>query len=98
MKYSLLCFQISGKILFFFNEHNYEVSTIFIKENKRYKGIKTAKWFSFRKLVPGFLLTSDPYVVMLTFKQKFRHFKSRVFELTKPNFCLNQDKNIESGM
>ena len=28
-----------------------------MKENKRYKRLKTAKWISIRKLVPGLLLT-----------------------------------------
>ena len=36
--------------------------------------------------------------VTSTFKQKFRHFKSRVFVLTMPNFCLNQDNNIDCGI
>ena len=36
--YSLrLCFQSSGRLIIFFTEHDYKVSTSFIKENKRYK-------------------------------------------------------------
>ena len=57
MKYNLLCFQISGRLIIFFNEHDYQVSTSLMKENKRYKRLKTAKWISIRKLVPGLLLT-----------------------------------------
>ena len=36
-KYNLLRFQISGGLIIFFTEHDYKVSTSFIKENKRYK-------------------------------------------------------------
>ena len=57
MKYNLLCFQISGTLIIFFNKHVYQVSTSLMKENKRYKRLKTAKWISIRKLVPGLLLT-----------------------------------------
>ena len=37
MKYDLRRFQISGGLILFFTEHDYKVSTSFIKENKRYK-------------------------------------------------------------
>ena len=57
MKYNLLCFQISGRLIIFFNKHDYQVLTSLMKENKRYKRLKTAKWISIRKLVPGLLLT-----------------------------------------
>ena len=42
--YNLLRFQIFGELIIFFTEHDYKVWTIFIKENKRYKWSKTAKW------------------------------------------------------
>ena len=57
MKYNLLCFQISARLIIFLNKHNYQVLTSLMKENKRYKRLKTAKWISIRKLVPGLLLT-----------------------------------------
>ena len=57
MKYNLLCFQISGRLIILFNKHDYQVSTSLMKENRRYKRLKTAKWISIRKLVPGLLLT-----------------------------------------
>ena len=57
MKYKLLCFQISGRLIIFFNKYDYQVLTSLMKENKRYKRLKTAKWISIRKLVPGLLLT-----------------------------------------
>ena len=57
MKYILLCFQISGRLIIFFNKYDYQVLTSLMKENKRYKRLKTAKWISIRKLVPGLLLT-----------------------------------------
>ena len=57
MKYNLLCFQISARLIVFLNKHNYQVLTSLMKENKRYKRLKTAKWISIRKLVPGLLLT-----------------------------------------
>ena len=57
MKYNLLCFQISDRLIIFLNKHDYQVLTILMKENKRYKRLKTAKWISIRKLVPGLLLT-----------------------------------------
>ena len=57
MKYNLLCFQISGRLIIFFNKYDYQVLTSLMKENKRYKRLKTAKWISIRKLVPGLLLT-----------------------------------------
>ena len=37
IKYNLLRFQISGGPIIFFTEHDYKVSTSFIKENKRYR-------------------------------------------------------------
>ena len=37
IKYNLLRLQISGGLTIFFTEHDYKVSTSFIKENKRYK-------------------------------------------------------------
>ena len=48
MKYNLLCFQISGRLIIFFNKHDYQVLTSLMKENKRYKRLKTAKWISIR--------------------------------------------------
>ena len=57
MKYNVLCFQISGRLTIFFNKHDYQVLTRLKEENKRYKRLKTAKWISIRKLVPGLLLT-----------------------------------------
>ena len=57
MKYNLLCLQISGRLIIFFNKYDYQVLTSLMKENKRYKRLKTAKWISIRKLVPGLLLT-----------------------------------------
>ena len=57
MKYNLLRFQTSGRLIIFFNKHDYQVSTSLMKENKRYKRLKTAKWISSLKLVPGLLLT-----------------------------------------
>ena len=57
MKYNLLCFQISDRLIIFLNKHDYQVLTSLMKENKRYKRLKTAKWISIRKLVPGLLLT-----------------------------------------
>ena len=57
MKYNLLCFQISGRLIIFFNKHDYQVLTSLMKENKRYKRLKTAKWIFIRKLVSGLLLT-----------------------------------------
>ena len=57
MKYNLLCFQISDGLIIFLNKHDYQVLTSLMKENKRYKRLKTAKWISIWKLVPGLLLT-----------------------------------------
>ena len=57
MKYNLLCFQISDRLIIFLNKHDYQVLTSLMKENKRYKRLKTAKWISIRKLVPGLLVT-----------------------------------------
>ena len=57
MKYNLFRFQTSGRLIIFFTKHDYQVSTSLMKENKRYKRLKTAKWISIRKLVPGLLLT-----------------------------------------
>ena len=44
MKYYLFCFQTSGRLIIFFNKHDYQVLTSLIKQNKRYKRLKTAKW------------------------------------------------------
>ena len=41
----------------FFTEHDYKVSTSFMKENKGYKLLKAAKWIFIRWLVPGRLFT-----------------------------------------
>ena len=57
MKYNLLCFQTSGRPKIFFNKDDCQVSTSLMKENKRYKRLKTSKWISIRQLVPGLLLT-----------------------------------------
>ena len=46
IRYNLLRFQISGGLIIFFTEHDYEVSTSFIEENKKYKKLTTAKWIS----------------------------------------------------
>ena len=72
MKYNLLRFQTSGRLIIFFNKYNYQVSTILMKENKRYKRLKTAKWISIRQLVPGLLLTvrSDGYSKYYAVKYK----------------------------
>ena len=37
IKYNLLRFPISGELIIFFTEHDYKVSTSFIKKNKKYK-------------------------------------------------------------
>ena len=57
MKYNLLCFQSSCRLIIFFHKHDYQVSTSLMKENKRCRRLKTAKWISIRRLVPGLLLT-----------------------------------------
>ena len=57
MKYNLLCFQTSDRFIIFFNKHDYQVSASLMKQNKRYKRLKTGKWMSIRELVPGLLLT-----------------------------------------
>ena len=57
MKYNFLCFQTSGRLIIFYNKHDYQVSTSSMKQNKRYKGLKTAKWISIWDLVPGLFLT-----------------------------------------
>ena len=57
MKYNLLCIQTSGRLIIFFNKHDYQVSPSLMKQNKRYKGLKTAKWISIWDLVPGLFLT-----------------------------------------
>ena len=36
MKYNLPCFQISGRLTIFFTKHAHQVSTSYIKENRRY--------------------------------------------------------------
>ena len=80
MKYNLLRFQTSGRLIIFFNKHDYQVSTSLMKENKRYKRLKTAKWISIRKLVPGLLLTvksaGKQTDISLTIKARlnFTHF------------------------
>ena len=57
VKYNLLCFQIFDRLIISFTKHDYQVSTSFMQENKRYKGLKTGKWISIRSLVPGLLFT-----------------------------------------
>ena len=57
MKYNLLCLKIFDRLIISFTKHDYEVSTSFIQEKKRYKCLKTGKWISIRLLVPGLLLT-----------------------------------------
>ena len=57
MKYNLHCFQTSGRLIIFYNKHDYQVSTSLMKQNKRYNGLKTAKWISIWDLVPGLFLT-----------------------------------------
>ena len=71
MKYYLLCFQTSGRLIIFFNNHDYQVLTSFMKENERYKRLKTAKWISIRELVPGLLLTVGLAGVQLPFASPF---------------------------
>ena len=46
MKYNLLCFQTSDRLKIYFNKHDYQVVTSLMKQNKRYKRLKTAKWIS----------------------------------------------------
>ena len=62
MKYNLLRFQTSGGLIIFFSKDDFQVLISLMKENKRYKRLKTAKWISIRKLVSGLLLTSDQLV------------------------------------
>ena len=57
MKYNSFCFQTSGRLIIFFNKHDYQVSSSLMKQNKRYKGLKTTKWISIWDLVPGLFLT-----------------------------------------
>ena len=57
MKYNLRRFQTYGRLIIFFNKDDFQVLTSLMQENKRYKRLKTAKWISIRKLVPGLLLT-----------------------------------------
>ena len=57
MKYNSLCFQTSDGRIIFVNKHGYQVLTSLMKENKRYKQLKTAKQISIQWLVPGLLLT-----------------------------------------
>ena len=57
IKYNLVCFQISDRLIISFTKHDYQVSTSFMQENKRYKGLKTGKWISIWSLVSGLLLT-----------------------------------------
>ena len=57
MKYNLLCFQTSARLIIFFNKDDYQVSTILMKQNKRYKRLKTAQWICIWELVPGLFLT-----------------------------------------
>ena len=66
MKYNLLCFQTSGGLIIFYNKHDYQVSTSLMKQNKRYKGLKTAKWISIWDLVPGLFLTVRSAGIQLT--------------------------------
>ena len=48
MNYNLLCFQTSGRLIIYFNKHDYQVLTSLMMQNKRYKRLKTAKWISIR--------------------------------------------------
>ena len=47
VKYNLLCFQIFDRLKISFTKHDYQVSTSFMKENKRYKGLKLENGFLF---------------------------------------------------
>ena len=78
MKYNLLCFQIFDRLIIVFNKHDYQVSTSLMKENRRYKRLKTAKWISIRKLVPGLLLTvrSAGLYVFIYLKTALKAFAS----------------------
>ena len=71
MKYNLLCFQTSGRLTIFFNKDDYQVSTSLMKQNKRYKGLKTAKWISIWDLVPGLFLTVRSAGVFLVLNISF---------------------------
>ena len=57
MNYNLLSFQIFDRLIISFTKYYYQVSTSFMQEKKRYKGLKTGKWISIWSLVPGLLLT-----------------------------------------
>ena len=57
IKYNLVCFQISSRLIISFTRHDYYVSTSFIQEIKRYKCLKIWKWISIWSPVPGLLLT-----------------------------------------
>ena len=48
MKYNLLCFQTSGRLTISLNKHYYQVLASLMKQNKKYKRLKTAKWISIR--------------------------------------------------
>ena len=87
MKYNLLCFQTSSRLIIFFNKHDFQVSTSLMKQNKRYKGLKTAKWISIWDLVPGLFLTvrSAGYCA----KQKISPGVSKTF--------IRYDLSLESG-
>ena len=74
MKYNLLCFQISLRLIIFLNKHDYQVLTSLMKENKRYKQLKTAKWISIRKLVPGLLLTVRSAGFFNIKTEKYQHW------------------------
>ena len=67
MKYSLLCFKIFDRLIISFTKHDYYVSTSFMQENKRYKGLKTGKWISIWWLVPGLCSRSDQLDLRHTF-------------------------------
>ena len=92
MKYNLLCFQTSGRLMIFYNKHDYQVSTSLMKENKRHKGLKTAKWISIRLLVPGLLLTvrSASFNTSKSFNASFNPRLARPYKQAH-DMCLGID-------
>ena len=68
MKYNLLSFQISGRLIIFITKHDYQVSTSFTNEEKCYKWLTTGKRISIQQLLPGLLLTvSQPEFFLILY-------------------------------
>ena len=84
MKYYLLCFQTSGRLIIFFNNHDYQVLTSFMKENKKCKRLKTAKWISIRCLVPGLFTHGQISWIM----------KCRITRIVRARKCLSNSYEI----